>query len=440
MNEKINDLVNERLEKIFKGYPYTKDLDELEEKIGAIISARANEELDATTSEEMAVKHAFMEYGDIDKMIEQTLYSDHQNMPERYHKVFLGHTLDMDHAGVRIDDGKVLNIDQDGVTVNEGKTLRADAQGLKVGNKQFNSTDDEFTSNPDEFEQEFFDYDTEFEDLDTDYTDKMEFPVADVSKIDLSCSSISLQIAPTKHDQVIIKENNPLAKEYRVRTKLEDGTLTIVQKKVPVFLRLAVKVRVLIPQNYDGDLGIYLSRGKILLKNLHKVNKTIVDIQNGLINLDNLDLGELLASNKSGKITMNRVRTRNNLVVDSKSGITSLYGVASRDYRINNDRGTIKGDGISGSGVVISKTGTVRLGFDHIFGDVSVQNNRGTVNLTMPEDDSFKFDLEASNGVVRLNRPASYVHDILSLKEGVVGVDPQHTLTVRAASGTIKVN
>lgn len=66
MNEKLNSLVDAKLDKIFVDYPATKDLTELREEVASDLIASAQDKLKDGKSEEDAVEQAFADFGDIE--------------------------------------------------------------------------------------------------------------------------------------------------------------------------------------------------------------------------------------------------------------------------------------------------------------------------------------------------------------------------------------
>jgi len=448
MSKTINKLVDKKLKKIFADYPDTEDLQELKEELAADLSASADDKMATASSEEAAVDSAFHEFGDIDEVINQVLNeSDDQNNNNHYHKTSHEHHIDLDNDGIRIDDGKVLNIDSDGITINNGKAVSINSDGVKLGNVFINEDGINFKDKPkdsfDAFNANFQEtnYDTEVHVESLPLTDESEFSTDGISKIDVAYENASLKILPIKGNKIVVREymsrTNP---EYQVKTDIVDDTLVIKQGRIPHFLPLRIKAQVLIPAQFVGKLRVNSRSGSLLVQDLDMLDEALVNVHSGSVNLRNIEIGKLLIRASSGRTVLENVTAKDSLAIDSKSGTVKMEDVFSSNYDIEAKSGTIKGIGLGGAGQVAAKSGTVKLEFSKITADVNITNSSGTIKVVMPEKDSFKFDLEARSGNVKVNHAANFEHKTQSFKDGTVGNDPQYKITAKASSGTIKLD
>jgi hypothetical protein len=451
MNKLINELVNQRLTKIFADYPQTDDLNDLKEEIASDLISSAEDKLTPETNEHQAVDQAFSDFGDIDEVINQVLNEDQTETDNHYQHTFQSHKLDIDEDGIRLDGGKGLTINNEGISINNGKAVKIDANGVKLGNMVINENginfkgqtkaeqNDSFSEFNDRFNSANYETEVQVESL--PLTDEKKFDLNDIQKIDVNYVDASLKLLPTDGQQVIVREymsrNNP---NYQLKTSIVDDTLTVTQGQIPHFLPLRVKVQILIPNDFHDQLRITNRSGNLQAANLKNLDEVLINVRSGVIYLNDLKLNKLLVSSRSGKVTLDTIQTKKVLAVESRDSVLSLSDVSSPDYNMESRSGTIKATDLQGAGKISAKSGTIKIDFEKVTGDVEVENDSGTVKLNMPTDDSYNFDLEAKSGVVKMNQAAKYVHDILSLKEGVVGSDPNYKLTVRAKSGIIKIN
>lgn len=449
MSEKINKLVEEKLDKIFADYPTTKDLTELKEELLSDLIASAEDKLASESDEEAAVEKAFRDFGDIDDVITQVLQDDDSNTKEKHQTSH--HRIDLDDEGVRIDNGKTLNIDSNGITINDGKSVRIDSDGVKLGNMVIDEDEISFgnhkKTNFDNFDAHFkaqfndTDFDTEVHVESLPLADTNELDLTDIKTIAIAYESAVLKVLPTKGDKIVVREYMSRANpDYQVRTKVVGDTLKIVQGKIPHFLPLKIKVQVLIPNNFSGQLKVNDHSGNLTVQNLSSIDETLINVRSGMVNVRNMVVKKLLISSASGKIVLEDLNASQQLAIESKSSVVNLDNVYSPNYSISAKSGTIKTVDLGGAGKINAKSGIIKVDFAKVTGNVSVENVSGTIKLTMPENDSYNFDLEAQSGTVKIHQTAKFKHDVLSLKEGTVGNDPQYTLTARAKSGTIKVN
>lgn len=446
MNEKINDLVNARLNKIFADYPNNKDLQELKAELASDLEASAEDKFKEDVSETAAVNQAFNEFGDIDEVINSVLHEDNDNDSKPYHHTFHAHNLDVDEDGIRVDNGKLVNINDDGININHG-TIKIDDDGIKLGNMIINDDGINFGGQTkhhaaDNFDAQFnsSNFDTEVHVESLPLTDEFEFEMNDLNQIDVYYESASVKVLPTDGSKIRVREymsrTNP---EYQVKTDIVGNVLKIQQGKIPHFLPLRVKVQILVPEKFLGNLRISNHSGNLQLKDLHQFANVLVDVHSGMLYAEDVEVNKFLANASSGKITLEDVNANDELSIKTKSSSVNLDEVFSSNYNISANSGTIKALDLGGAGVISAKSGTIKIGFAKITDDVQIENNSGTVKVEMP-DDSYTFDLEANSGTVKMGHAANYKHDILNLKEGTVGNDPQYNLKIRAKSGTIKVN
>lgn len=452
MNEEIKTLVNQKLNKIFNDYPESAELNDLKEELSSDLISSAEDKLSGDTTPELAVKKAFKEFGDIDEVINQVLNDNND-----HHKHGSSHTFNIDESGISIDNGKVLNINNDGITINNGRTVRINDDGVKFGNLIINDDGINFKGNSklfEEFKDETdFHFDKDFtKSDDTDFntevhvetlplTDEYEFDYMDVDKIQISYTSADLKIIPTDNDKIKISEyisrTNP---NYQVKTDLADGVLKIEQGEVPHFLPLKIRVKILIPKAYVKDIQVINASGKLQIQNVKGLAKSIIECNSGAVYLNNFESKTAMININSGKLTLDHVLAEEQLVINDRSGLVSMDTVVTSRFDISSRSGSVNGVDFNGTGDIAVKSGTIHINFAKVTGDINVENNSGTVKLRMPENDSYKFDLEAKSGVVHMNQSAKWLHDIMNLKEGIVGDDPQYQLKVRAKSGIIKVS
>lgn len=453
MSEKINKLVDAKLDDYFDGYLYSQDLRELKDEIASDLIASAEDKVAEGMTEQQAVEQAFKDFGDIDMAIDDVLdnLDDEPHEQQAKHASSWGHHIDIDDNGIRVDKGKVLNINDDGITVNNGKTIKIDEDGVKLGNMVIDSDGIKFGGKTKKNVVNFKDLD----DLDVDFddnfdttvnveslpmTDMAEFDLDEINNLDISYINASLKVLATSGDKVVVKEymsrKNP---EYQVKTDIDGNTLKIIQGKVPHFLPLKIKVQILVPKTFAGNLRVLNQSGSLQIRDFKFLNDAQIDVHSGMIYLDNVHMNQLLLNTTSGKVTLEDLKVKKNLNLQAKSSVVNLSDVASPNFQYVVKSGTIRGYDLVGAGKISAKSGTIKANFAKVSGDISCDSNSGRIKLQMPEDDSYNFDLEAQSGTVKMEVPANYKHDILSLKEGTVGNDPQYNLRVRAKSGTIKV-
>lgn len=459
MNEKIVELVKKQLSEIFEDYPHTPDIHELAEELKSDLIAAAEDKVDEGKSLEDAVKESFAEFGDINDLIDEVMQDDvddEQPDSEGSHHIDInqsgitidgGDKLKIDKTGVFINKGKSFRADGDGVSIGEGRIFQADENGMKLGNMTIDGRGINFDQNKNKVRDTFSKFDEQFDHhVDTEvYVETLNlfneesFAIEDIERLDINYSYAVLRVLPTDGDKIILREymsrNNP---DYFARTKSQDGTVKIAQGRYPKFLHLKVRTQVLIPRKFAGDMRIGNIAGNLHVTGIGGLRTVKATINSGNGYFNNISVENLSVRDQSGKVKLDNVKAEDVLELSAHSGSIKIHNVLGREFEINAHSGAIRGEGLSGSGHIVSHSRTVALSINELTGDLEAESHSGAVKITMlPKD--YKFDLQAKSGIVRAPELAVLDHDTLDFKDGRVGNEPIYTVKGKASSGTVKL-
>ncbi|WP_164505060.1 DUF4097 family beta strand repeat-containing protein [Companilactobacillus hulinensis] len=461
MNEKIVDLVKQRLTEIFEDYPHTPDIHELVEELKSDLIASAEDKVAEGKSEEDAVKESFAEFGEITELIDEVMHDDNDDSKENAHAND-GHHIDINQSGIIVDGGEKLKIDKTGVYINNGKSFKADGTGVTIGEGRVFSADENgvkfgnmtidgrginFDQNKNKVHDTFSKFDEQFDHhVDTeiyvetlDLVNELLFDIDDIQRMDISYNSATVKILPTDGDKVIVREymsrNNP---DYYARTKTDGGTLIVAQGRYPKFLHLRVRIQILIPRSFAGDMRVSTISGNLQVNGISNVGtlKTTINSGNGYFN--NISVANFSARSQSGKLRIENVKADDVLQLIAHSGTIKIDKVLGREFEIKAHSGSVRGDRLCGSGIIESHSGTVALSVDELTGDLNVESHSGAVKITMNMD-NYKFDLQSKSGIVRAPENAIFNHDTGDFKDGHVGNDSKYTVKGKTASGVVKL-
>ncbi|MFD1418257.1 DUF4097 family beta strand repeat-containing protein [Companilactobacillus keshanensis] len=459
MNEKIIELVKQQLSEIFEDYPHTADIHELAEELKSDLIASAEDNLKDGMSPEYAVKDAFNKFGDIRDLIEDVVHESGQKEKNENHE---GHHIDINQSGITVDGGDKLKIDKSGmfinkgksfkadgsgVSISEGRVFRADENGLKLGNMVIDGRGINFEQNENKVRDTFSKFDEQFNtNVDTEVyvetlnlVNEQEFNVDEVERLDISYGFATVRVLPNEGDKIILREymsrNNP---DYFARTSIGSDTLQIKQGRFPKFLSLKVRTQILIPSNFSGDMRISNSAGQLYLNGISGLNTVKATINSGNGYFNNVSVENLSVKAQSGRIKMENVKAGDILQLLAHSGSIKINNVLGREFEIKAHSGSVRGENLSGSGYVISHSGTVSLSIEELTGDINAESNSGTVRLTMMPT-NYYFDLQSKSGTVKSPENAIMDHDTYSFKAGYVGDNPQYMIKGKASSGIVKL-
>lgn len=409
-------------------------------------------------SVEDAVDSAFENFGDIEDLIDQINYDDHQASDESF-KVDIDHDgvrvgdgkkLRIDNSGVFINDGKTLSIDENGMSVNDGKFFKADSHGVQMGKLKINdegiSVDD---NNVTQRVNDYFDkFDQEFDDnIDTEiYVESLKlvnektFDLSEIENLDVNYKFVKVAVLPTDGSQLVLREymsrDNP---NYYAHTKVSDGVISIHEGNYPKLLPLKVRVQLLVPNNFIGGLRLVNYAGTATLADLKGLKALKIELKSGNTRLKNISADNLAIIVKSGSARLSNVKSNQLLKINVSSGTIKFNNLLAQEFDITDHSGSIRGNGLVGSGRLQSHSGSVSVGVKDLTGDLNLDSKSGTIKVYSDQALSYKFDLSANSGTVVAPMNAVLDHQATGFKDGYVGESAQFTIKAVAKSGTIKL-
>ncbi len=122
-----------------------------------------------------------------------------------------------------------------------------------------------------------------------------------------------------------------------------------------------------------------------------------------------------------------------------KSGRLRLQRVTAGQFTISATSGTITGAALVGGGSWTVKSGALKLDFDQIAGNVNLNAKSGSVKVVVPEDASYRYELEARSGRVVAPKNAQVTHYADGYQAGQVGSTGKYLIQGRTTSGTIRL-
>ncbi|GAX02136.1 DUF4097 family beta strand repeat-containing protein [Secundilactobacillus silagei] len=197
-------------------------------------------------------------------------------------------------------------------------------------------------------------------------------------------------------------------------------------------------VEIALPAQFAGTLDVDLKSGSLSATDLTNQLRATLTLRSGGITMEHVQFKTLSAQLTSGSFKANHLVCET-LSLNAHSGAVHLANVETI-FDLSAHSGLVKGNMLAGAGQFDVHSGSLTLNWQRIDGDIAVINHSGTVKLQAPAADSFKFDLQAQSGTVKVTRNATYSLQVQGAALGQVGEAPQYSVTVKNHSGTIRLN
>jgi len=439
MSAKIEQLVAMRLATYFKTQTMTPALTELKTELATDLNEAANDKERSGKEPEEAVAEAFSDFGDINDLIKQV--NDENGTTKTIH----GHHTVIDGDGIMVDDGETHQINADGVSINHG-AIQANANGIKLGSWTVDHNG--INLNGDAQRQADFVQPSMPINLTGEYHDNLplvneqRLTADQVVMIGVNYRSARVKILPTQGagDEIIIREymnhKNPA---YKARIEQVGNSLQVVQGKVPFLIPLRVHVQIHIPVNFTGELALVSRSGSVLAAGLEQLKMLNLKVTSGSARLAALHVQALSAEVTSGSCEVSQVQVVKQLGLLVKSGRVRLSEVTAGTYTVAAISGSVVGSQLRGGGSWNAKSGSIKLGFVSIDGDINLDAHSGSVKVTTPTDASYRYELESHSGHVKAPQTGQAAHFADSYQTGQVGSTGNYLIRGRAHSGSIYV-
>lgn len=455
MSAKTEQLVAMRLNSYFKDQPQTPALVELKAELTSDLNEAAADKQRAGLAPEEAVAEAFSDFGDLNELIRQI------NAENGTTKTIHGHHVVMDDDGIRVDDGETLKINNDGVYVKGGRAFKADSEGvsindgaikadshgLKLGSWTFN--EDGINLNGDAQSQTDFKMPRMPLNLAGEYIDNLplvneqRFDAKTVTTLALNYKSARVKILPTQADtdEIIVREYmNHNNTTYQAQVSQNAKELNVTQGKVPFLIPLRVHVQIHIPINYTGNVMVASRSGNVLVAGLSHLDTVNLQVLSGSARVTEVGSQAFSADVASGSCDLNGVQVTNQLGMLVKSGRIRMQTVTAGQFTISATSGSVTGEDLSGGGSWSVKSGSLKLAFAKIAGDINLNAKSSTIKVGVPSDASYAYELEAQSGRIIAPKNGTVTHFADGYQAGQVGITGTYTIKGRTTSGTIRLS
>lgn len=242
------------------------------------------------------------------------------------------------------------------------------------------------------------------------------------NKIQIGVAGINAAIVPTSGDRIKTK----LKGRGGVSVKKFGDTIKIDVKRkwVPGFLFNRPKLTVYLPKDYNHELKLKMTSGKLNLTGVSperpfRFNSLDLDMGSGNAQLQNLAVKNFAYHELSG-----------NLDAESLAASSASIDIRSGNVRLRHYTGSMKAELLSGN---------MNLQMDQLKGPVHAGLRSGHLNLDLPSKSNFKLSGDVKSGRITCDFPLKSSAISTRKVEGTHG-SGKEKITLNVLSGDVKIH
>lgn len=428
----IETKIRTKLDQLFIKAVPSNALTELKEELMADLMEFTNDNIKDGKSEDEAINAAFKQLGPVDELIEEI--NDDQASDEKVENdqtndpFFKFGELEIDDSEVRIGKQTII----DGDRVNLGKFLQVDGNRVNM----FNG---------------FLDIDEnhvhigKFEAVDSfpsnlDMVNSKSFDVSNISEINIAYRSAIFMVRETSEDQLTINEYMSRDNErYYLQSNQYGDELDIREGVRPRLHWLKVRTEILVPHSFKGNLNLEARDGCVDVRNIKNEDLNLqLKARSGSVRMDTVLVNKATVLVSSGTLTADTVSAPN-LTIDAKSGRVNLNYITGR-LGLTAHSGALQMNHFAGTGDILVRSGSARLGIDQLIGKTNIEANSGSIRLDLDSQVNAKLEMSTDSGRVVVDRKVSLSSTGSAYAIGTIGdPDTQNVLRAKSHSGSIKL-
>lgn len=178
-------------------------------------------------------------------------------------------------------------------------------------------------------------------------------------------------------------------------------TVSAMQEAMRGEIGETAKVEIIVPESFKGALSMTLTSGEVYAEtDLTDYENISLDLQNGQINLQNME---------------------------------------AETISLDAAKGTIRAENIKGKASINVQSGTIDVLMNELTDDLTLNAESGTLRLTLPHDTAFHLNAKTESGTVLVTGADDKVHVSGEVVSKVIGELPEHTITAGTVSGTVEI-
>lgn len=240
-------------------------------------------------------------------------------------------------------------------------------------------------------------------------------------------------------DTLIIKEYMTNAdSRYYARVDFDRRSIHVSEGSKPLFGSFSRHIEVYWPKAYTGSLTVTSTNGTVDFSEVDIKGASLrIDCSSGKVYIGNAYADTISLSTTSGTLDIDHLEGKE-INIFTTSGKVICDEIAG-DVTYVSTSGDIEIQSAAGEGSYKAEnSGMMDITYTDAVGDLYFYNKNDDVELTLPEDLSFRFEAITRNGCV-----STPFESVLSIKNntvmGTVGDNPKITVKTETKNGNIKV-
>lgn len=267
----------------------------------------------------------------------------------------------------------------------------------------------------------------------------LTYEIDNIHDVVLSYDEEDITFFESPDDTLIIKEYMTEAdSKYYAKVDIDQGYIHVSEGGKPLFGSFSRHIEVYFPKTYTGSLTVTSTNGNVDFSEVDiEVTSLRIDCSSGKVRIRNAYADTINLSSTSGTLDIGHLEgkevyistTSGKVVCDEISGNVT-YVSTSGDIEIES--------AVGAGSYKAENSGILDITYTDVAGDLYLYNKNGDVEVTLPEDLSFRFEAVTKNGSV-----STPFESVLSMKDdtvmGTVGGNPSITVKTETRNGNIKV-
>lgn len=267
----------------------------------------------------------------------------------------------------------------------------------------------------------------------------LTYEIDNIHDVVLSYDDEDITFFESPDDTLIIKEYMTDAdSKYYAKVDIDQGYIHVSEGGKPLFGSFSRHIEVYFPKTYTGSLTVTSTNGNVDFSEVDiEVTSLRIDCSSGKVRIRNAYADTINLSSTSGTLDIGHLEgkevyistTSGKVVCDEISGNVT-YVSTSGDIEIES--------AVGAGSYKAENSGILDITYTDVAGNLYLYNKNGDVEVTLPEDLSFRFEAVTKNGSV-----STPFESVLSMKNdtvmGTVGGNPSITVKTETKNGNIKV-
>lgn len=267
----------------------------------------------------------------------------------------------------------------------------------------------------------------------------LTYEIDNIHDVVLSYDEEDITFFESPDDTLIIKEYMTDAdSKYYAKVDIDQGYIHVSEGGKPLFGSFSRHIEVYFPKTYTGSLTVTSTNGNVDFSEVDiEVTSLRIDCSSGKVRIRNAYADTINLSSTRGTLDIGHLEGKE-IDISTISGEVVCVEISGNVTYVSTS-GDIEIKSAVGAGSYKAEnSGILDITYTDVEGDLYLYNKNDDVELTLPEDLSFRFEAVTRNGSV-----STPFESVLSMKNdtvmGTVGGNPSITVKTETRNGNIKV-